>query len=99
MSPLLSNLRSSARERTFLATVAGEGGGGLRSHCTDEKAEAQGGRAVICSKGPWEVGRGQGCKPPAPHVLSAPLRRMKDEFIIDGRNTWEPVRMWISLLS
>lgn len=61
--------------------------------------------AGTCSKVPWEVEWGQGCKPwhpPPPsmtRVLSASLRRIKYEFVIDGRNTWEPVRMWISLLS
>lgn len=63
--------------------------------------------AETCSKVPWEVGWVQGLEAfarppscPAPtHILSAPLRWMKDEFIIDGKNTWEPVRRWIPLLS
>lgn len=109
VSPQRSNLRSSARADP-LATVDGEGSAGLRAHCTDENAEAQGGRSSDLLEGTLGgrvgaglVSLGTAPQPPSPraptHILSAPLRWMKDEFIIDGRNTWEPVRMWISLLS
>lgn len=86
-----------------LTTLEGEGKAELHSYFRDENTEAQGRRLCSLLSDPPRavVGAGlQPCPRPAPtRVLSAPLRWMKDERIIDGRDMWQPVRMWISLLS
>ena len=72
-SPRRSNLRSSARADP-LVTVDGEGSAGLRAHCTDDKAEAQGSRSSDLLEGTLggRVGAGLVSLCTAPHPPPTP---------------------------